>query len=244
MDYSVNSASEVELQSVEVPTEEATQYKESPEYGDSPEYIESNEYTEAIEEEYGGETVYQNEVAPENALADVLNGLYGTDAERVAIDVMKEASRETEQRYGVPFESSEVIARARVRGGGAVGNMTHEEERIFVKGLLEQERRIREYDPQFDLEQTLRVQPTLRMMLSGGEPLEKALTYLHMDHRIAEIEQQTEQRVLSQIRARNTRPQPISRAGTGTARIDFSKMSDEEFNEIDKRLHRGEKVYF
>ena len=103
--------------------------------------------------------------------------------------------------------------------------------------------------PQFDLQLEAQNDQFVRMLRSGV-PMEHAYRVMHMDEILGDsvraMAQQTEQRVVNNVRARGSRPAEngTSSQGAFTYKDDVSKLTRKDRAEIAKRVARGETIRF
>lgn len=103
--------------------------------------------------------------------------------------------------------------------------------------------------PGFDLQAEVQNQQFVNMLRSGV-PMEHAYRVMHMDEilndSVRTMAQQTEQRVVNNVRARGARPSEngTSSQGAFTYKDDVSKLSRKDRAAIAKRVARGESIRF
>lgn len=103
--------------------------------------------------------------------------------------------------------------------------------------------------PGFDLNAEAQNEQFVRM-LRTGVPMEHAYRVMHMDEIVNDsvrtMAQQTEQRVVNNVRARGARPAEngTSSQGAFTYKDDVSKLSKKDRASIAKRVARGETIRF
>lgn len=113
----------------------------------------------------------------------------------------------------------------------------------------ESAKRIRAEDPSFDLGAAL-ANPDFARMLKLGVPMEAAYRSVYFDDILARKTAQTaktvEQGVTERIRQRGTRPAEngTSPGGAAAMKIDVSKLTREQCEELERRAMRGQKITF
>jgi hypothetical protein len=107
--------------------------------------------------------------------------------------------------------------------------------------LLQEEADIRQEDDSFDLVAALQENSTARRMLTSGAPVREVYDYLHLSDRIQAARAEAESQTLERIRARGRMPSPLPRRGGGGS-FDARNLTQEQVEDIQRRLRQGEKV--
>lgn len=187
---------------------------------------------------------------------DMLKGFYGTDdldqLNKAITDDTRFYEDEAMKRgmdaetYKALKQKDEALERFRRQQEEA---REREENTRMVLQWREEERRLQQTFPDFDLETEMEASGgELFQMLQRGVSLEHAYLALHMDDIVGNSVQQAMQygsnKTLETIRARGLRPAENGNRGSQAVprTVDVSKITRDQMRDIEKRLMRGETI--
>jgi hypothetical protein len=157
-----------------------------------------------------------------------------------------EAGMSTQQyrelmRYKMMAERAQAIEQEQVR---------REQSRERAEAWFNEARTLREKFPEFDLQKELADPNFVAAINAPGMSLELAYKAKYFDRYMSgtaqAASQATEKRVVDNIRAKGARPAEngTSQSAAATIKSDPSKLSLADFDEIARRVARGEKIVF
>ena len=219
-----------------------------------------NEYKNAtqalIDKRFAKSKETESLLKEQSGILDLLHQRYGTRSNQALLEALENDDAYLEKRaydLGMTKEQAQLYDRVQ-RENAQLKEMQQraQEERQaneqISKWLGEAEGLKAKY-PEFDLETEL-ANDGFAAQLKAGVPLELAYKTAHFDELMssntAYTAQQTAKKVTQNIQARGTRPQEngASNKSAFTTAKDISKFTLKDFDEIDKKLARGEKVTF
>lgn len=121
--------------------------------------------------------------------------------------------------------------------------------RIY-EGWIQEAEQLRNFYPNFDLQEELEKDPRFGRMLGSGVDVKAAFEALHHDEIIMGAMQTTAQRIAKKtadgIASRQARPAEngLGTAASATIKTDVHKLTKEDRMEIARRVARGEKISF
>ena len=104
-----------------------------------------------------------------------------------------------------------------------------------------QEDEFKRIKPEFDLSEELKANPLMATMLASGHRLSEVYDFFHPEEALERMSDQAERQALENIMARNGRPREIF-SSAGSKGKDIMRLSQEEMDEIDRRVRAGERV--
>ena len=111
-----------------------------------------------------------------------------------------------------------------------------------VENLLNEEERIRESMPEFDVVDFAKSNEMVTALIALGYPLTDIVEQFSGESRIQHVKEQAEQEVIERIRARNSMPAPAGGYGQADMEQSISMMTDAQIESIDRAVRAGKRV--
>ena len=170
-------------------------------------------------------------------------GLDGEEAEKRANE---EYFEHLAKKLDISPQAAEYIATHRGQPGGP-GAQTDtvlparlSGERL--EGLFEQEAKIREHMPDFDVVEFAGSSEMATALIALGYPLSDIVQQFSGETRLQKAREQAEREVVERIRARNSMPAPAGGFGQADMEQSIRMMTDEQIESIDRAVRSGKRV--
>ena len=212
---------------------------------------------ELIDRRFAKSKQTENEAATLRDIAGLLNEKYGIsdDADytklRAAIegdDDMWAAKAEAE---GLTVDQYKEFARLQRRNAAyeaaRQNDIAQQMQQQKLNKWAQEAQALKEKYPDFDLRYELENTPGFIQALDAGAPMEILYTGAHYAELTAATAKQTEQKLVSNIRAKGQRPSENGTASQGaafTVKSDPSKLTLKDYEEIQRRVRNGEVISF
>ena len=112
--------------------------------------------------------------------------------------------------------------------------------------LLNEEDDVKQTYPEFDIVSELRSNPVFRRLIANGITLHTALLASNRAYEeliIAKIKTQAKREFADDLRKGRERILPRTAEGCSVPKTDVNSMSDEQFEEIEKRVKQNKRIY-
>ena len=116
-----------------------------------------------------------------------------------------------------------------------------QEKREFLLDIGRQAEVFKQSMPCFDMSREISGNEDFRSLLAMGVSVEQAYKATSEEY-VAFVREQAQQEVVKNIRVRNLKPAPISPSHAASAEFDVDLLTPSQFEEIDRRVKRGERV--
>lgn len=188
-------------------------------------------------------------------LMNFLSQRYGTSDIQSTIKAMENDNAYWEQAAydaGMSVEQYKEVSRLKRENAALLQaqqqvQQQQETDRIFAE-WKEQEAEIQEIYPDFDAEEEISNNPDFARLLSSGVPMRHAYEVIHLDEiqeaTVNFTAKQTAKAVTDNIRAKGNRPVENGAASQNafTQKVDVSKLTDKEMDDLIRRARSGETV--
>jgi hypothetical protein len=111
-----------------------------------------------------------------------------------------------------------------------------------LEGLFEQEAKIREHMPDFDVVEFAGSSEMATALIALGYPLSDIVQQFSGETRLQKAREQAEREVVERIRARNSMPAPEGGFGQADMEQSIRMMTDEQIESIDRAVRSGKRV--
>ena len=211
---------------------------------------------EMIDRRFAKSKATENEAAALRDIAGILNERYGIsdDADysklRTAIENDDAMWAEKAEAEGLTVEQFKEFSKLQRRNAAYEAARQNDikaaMQREKAAGWAKQAQELKAKYPQFDLQYELENTPGFIQALEAGAPMEILYTGAHFAELQSAAAKETEQKLVSNIRAKGQRPSEVGAANTAAATVktDTSKFTIRDFEEIQRRVRNGETITF
>lgn len=211
---------------------------------------------ELIDRRFAKSKATENEAAALRDIAGILNERYGIsdDADysklKSAIENDDAMWADKAEAQGLTVEQFKEFARLQRRNAAFEAARQNDIEaamrREKAAGWAKQAQELKAKYPQFDLQYELENTPGFIQALEAGAPMEILYTGAHFAELQSAAAKETEQKLVSNIRAKGQRPTENGAAATAAASVetDLSKLTLKDYEELERRARNGERITF
>lgn len=118
--------------------------------------------------------------------------------------------------------------------------------KLDADALLDEEDDVKQIYPEFDIVSELKSNPVFRRLIANGITLHTALLASNRKYEdliIAKIKTEAKRELADALRKGRERILPRTTDGSCTPKTDVNSMSDEQFEEIEKKVKQNKRIY-
>ena len=209
---------------------------------------------ELIDRRFAKSKATENEAAALRDIAGILNEKYGIteDADysklKAAIEGDDDMWSAKAEAQGLTVEQYKEFAKLQRRNAAfeaaRQNDIAQQMMREKASKLAQQAQELKTKYPTFDLKHELENTPGFYAALEAGWPMEKLYIAAHYDEISAAQAKETEQKLVSNIRAKGQRPTENGAAATAAASVEtnLSKLTLKDYEDLERRARNGERI--